>query len=323
MNGVSPGAASHDRYCGPVREPKVILYYAFTPLADPEAIRLWQHHLCTTLGLKGRILLSPHGINGTVGGAMADVKRYVRATKEYPGFHDLDVKWSDGTGADFPRLRVRVRDEIVSFGAPDDLVVDAGGVVGGGVHLAPEAVHELLAARGDEVVFFDGRNAFEAAIGRFEGAIVPDVETTRDFVRELDSGVYDHLKDRPIVTYCTGGVRCEVLSALMTQRGFGEVYQLEGGIVRYGETYGNRGLWRGSLYIFDERMTQEFGPDTAVLGRCDRCDTPTSDYFNCANLACRALILLCGSCAQRHDATDCSERHRDAPRTSTRVTASD
>jgi UPF0176 protein len=297
-----------------VREPKVILFYRFTPLEDPEAIRLWQHTLCESLGLKGRILISRHGINATLGGAMSALKTYVNATRAYTSFHGLDVKWSDGTGRDFPRLRVRVRDEVVSFGAPDELKVDEHGVIGGGTHLSAREVHELVARRGNEVVFFDGRNAFEAAIGRFRGAVVPDAETTRDFVRILDSGAYDHLKSRPVVTYCTGGVRCEVLSAIMAARGFEEVYQLDGGVVRYGKEFANRGLWEGSLFVFDERLTQEFGADAAVLGRCERCETPTSHYYNCANFACRALILLCDDCATRHSSLDCGPRHASAPR---------
>ena len=295
-------------------EPKVILFYRFTPLEDPEAIRLWQHTLAESLGLKGRILLSRHGINATLGGPMAELKRYVKATKSYPGFHGLDVKWSEGTGADFPRLRVRVREGIVSFGAPHELTVDHDGVIGGGAHLTPREVHELVERRGEDVVFFDGRNAFEASIGRFKGAVVPEVETTRDFVRLLDNGTYDHLKDLPVVTYCTGGVRCEVLSAAMKSRGFSEVYQIDGGVVRYGEEFGNRGLWEGSLFVFDERLTQEFGDDTVVLGRCERCETPTSHYYNCANLSCRALILLCDECAAQHSSLDCGPQHQNAPR---------
>ena len=237
----------------------MILYYGFTPLDDPEAIRLWQETLCRSLGLKGRILLSRHGINGTLGGDMTALKKYIRATKKYPGFKRIDFKWSDGTGNDFPRLRIRVRDEVVSFGAPGELRVNERGVIGGGVHLKPAQVNDLVKRRGDDVVFFDARNSFEARIGRFKNAIVPDVRTTRDFVAEFDSGKYDHLKQRPIVTYCTGGIRCEVLSSLMKSRGFDEVYQLEGGIVRYGEEFGDAGLWEGSLYVFrcaDESRVQ-------------------------------------------------------------------
>ena len=107
--------------------PKVILYYGFTPLEDPEAVKLWQKQLCESLNLKGRIIISKHGINGTVGGDMADVKKYVKMTRQYQGFKKIVFKWSDGTGADFPRLQVRVRKELVAFGNPDEIKVDENG----------------------------------------------------------------------------------------------------------------------------------------------------------------------------------------------------
>ena len=175
-----------------------------------------------------------------------------------------------------PRLSVKARDEIVAFGAPDELKVDENGVVGGGVHLKPEEVNKLVEERGDEVVFFDGRNAFEAKIGKFKNAVVPDVRTTHDFIREIESGKYDDLKDKPVVTYCTGGIRCEILSALMKNRGFKEIYQIDGGIVRYGEKYGDKSLWEGSLYVFDKRMHMEFTPDTVTIGQCERCSAPSN-----------------------------------------------
>lgn len=287
----------------------MILYYGFTPLSDPQAVLLWQRTLCESLGLKGRIIISTHGINGTLGGDMSALKKYVKQTKQYPGFKHIDFKWSDGTGNDFPRLRVRVRDEVVSFGAPGELVVDQHGVVGGGVHLRPEQVNKLVEERGDEVVFFDGRNAFEAKIGRFKNAVVPDVKTTRDFVGELESGKYDHLKNKPIVTYCTGGIRCEVLSSVMRSRGFNEVYQLEGGVVRYGEAFADKGLWEGSLYIFDSRMNHEFSDEAKVIGQCERCGGPTSKFYNCANLACRKLILLCETCTADNVSRNCLPSH--------------
>lgn len=293
---------------------KVLLFYAFTPLPDPDAVRLWQRDLCEALGLRGRILLSKDGINGTLGGELSAVKRYLRKLHDYPAFKDIDVKWSEGSGLDadglsldFPKLSVKVRDEIVSFGAPGELRVDENGVVGGGTKLSPDALHELVAQRGDDVVFFDGRNALEAAIGRFAGAVVPDVETTRDFVDLLDSGEYDALKGRPVVTYCTGGIRCEVLSSLMTSRGFGEVYQLEGGIARYGERYGDDGLWQGSLYVFDKRGSIEFSDHAAVIGSCARCGAATNRTANCADAACDAEFVLCESCG-----TTTCELHAEA-----------
>lgn len=277
---------------------KILLYYRFTPIADPEAVRLWQRSVCERYGLKGRILISSHGINGTVGGELAGLKAYVRETKRYAGFRDIDFKWSDGRRDDFPRLSVRVRDEIVAFGAADELRVDGGGVVGGGPHLTPGQVHELVQEKGEDVVFFDGRNAFEAAVGRFKGAVVPDTRTSRDFIAELDSGKYDALKTRPVVTYCTGGVRCEVLSSLMRNRGFNDVYQIDGGIVRYGEEYGDDGLWEGSLYVFDDRMGVTFSDHARDIGRCIHCAGPTSNYENCALASCNDLVLICDSCKQ-------------------------
>lgn len=292
---------------------RIVLFYCFTPLPDPEAVRLWQRGLCESLGLRGRIIVSGDGMNATVGGELDAVKGYLRATKEYPGFRNLDVKWSEGGAEDFPRLSVKVRPELVSFGAPAELEVGADGVVGGGDRLTPEQLHDLVdagKAAGDarrEVVFFDGRNAFEAQIGRFKGAVVPETSTTHDFLSELDSGKYDDLKDRPVVTYCTGGIRCEVLTAHMRRRGFQEVYQLDGGIVRYGEAFGDAGLWEGSLYVFDRRMHLEFSEDAATIGRCARCAAPTSDFRNCSDPACRRLTLYCAQCAASPETLRCPE----------------
>jgi UPF0176 protein len=289
---------------------KILLYYAFTPLADPHAVRLWQRDLAVSLGLRGRILISEHGLNGTLGGELHALKRYVRKTRDYPAFKHIDFTWSEGTGLDetgasldFPKLSVKVRGEIVSFGAPAELRVDEAGVVGGGTRLSPDALHDLVAERGDEVVFFDGRNALEAAIGRFRNAVVPDVETTRDFVDLLDSGEYDDLKGRPVVTYCTGGIRCEVLSSLMTSRGFGEVYQLDGGIARYGERFGDDGLWQGSLYVFDGRGSVDFSDHTIVIGTCRGCGGPTNRTVNCTDASCDAEFVLCESCGSAACAT--------------------
>lgn len=289
--------------------PKIVLFYAFAPLADPEAIRLWQRDLGEALALRGRLIISKDGVNGTLGGDLPALKKWVRSFRSYPAFKDADIKWSEGTGlddaglsVDFPKLSVKVRDEIVSFGAPGELRVDEHGVVGGGARLSPDELHELVQSR-DDVVFFDGRNALEAEIGRFHGAIVPDTETTRDFVELLDSGAYDDLKGKPVVTYCTGGIRCEVLSSLMTARGFGEVYQLEGGIVRYGERFGDDGLWEGSLYVFDKRGSVDFSDHTAAIGTCVGCGVRTKRTANCPDAACRRQFVVCESC----DAVPCDE----------------
>jgi UPF0176 protein len=290
--------------------PKVILYYIFTPIADTAAIKLWQKNLCQTLNLKGRIIISPHGINGTLGGEMNDLKKYIRQTRSYEGFTKMKFKWSDGTGNDFPKLSVKIRPELVAFGHPDEIKVDKNGVVGGGKHLKPAQVDELVAKRGDDVVFFDGRNAYEARVGRFKNAVVPQVETSRDFVQEIESGKYEHLKEKPVVTYCTGGIRCEVLSSVMKSRGFKEVYQIDGGIFTYGKEFGDDGLWEGALYTFDNRMSIEFSKKTKSIANCEKCDAPAYRFYDCPKPPCNSLNLLCSKCAEKMNDEVCKHPQR-------------
>lgn len=284
---------------------KIILFYKFTPLSDPDAMRLWNRSLAERYDLRGRIIISKHGINGTLGGDIDDLKQYVKQLKQYPGFKSTQFKWSEGTREDFPKLSVKVRDEIVTFGAPDEIQVDERGVVGGGAHLSPKQVHQLVAERGEDVIFFDGRNAYEAEVGKFKDAVVPQTRTTRDFLEELEGDTYDDIKNKPVVTYCTGGVRCEVLSVLMKNRGFQEVYQIDGGIAKYGEAYADDGLWEGSLYVFDGRMGTKFSDKAKDIGVCVHCLGSTSRYTNCANLECNKLMVVCEDCAGKELCPEC------------------
>ena len=291
---------------------KILLYYKFTPVADPEAVKLWQKTLTDSLNLRGRILVSAQGLNGTVGGDMVDLKKYIKGTKKFPGFKDIVFKWSDGGREDFPRMSVKNRRELVGFqNSDDEIEVDERGVVGGGKHIKPRQVHEMIEKYGDDVVFFDGRNAHEAKIGKFKNAIVPNTNTSRDFIAELESDKYDDIKDKKIITYCTGGIRCEAISAMMRKRGFNDVYQIDGGIVKYGEAYGDDGLWEGSLRVFDDRMTVDFSDHTKVIGECVHCGGPTNNFENCAYTECNDLVLICLHCKQNPDLL----YHTDACRT--------
>ena len=281
---------------------KILLYYKFTPIADPEAVKLWQKTLTDSLNLRGRILVSRQGLNGTVGGEMDDLKAYIRETKKFAGFKNIVFKWSDGGREDFPRMSVKHRRELVGFQNSDDEIdVDENGVVGGGTHIKPKQVHEMIEKYGDDVVFFDGRNAHEAKIGKFKNAVVPNTNTSRDFIAELESNKYDDIKDKKVITYCTGGIRCEAISAMMKKRGFKDVYQIDGGIVKYGEAYGDDGLWEGSLRVFDNRMTVDFSDHAKTIGKCSHCDGPTNNFENCALAECNDLVLICLSCEQNPD----------------------
>ena len=266
---------------------------------------MWQRALCQRLELNGRILIAGHGINGTLGGSIDALKAYVKETKCY--FKGTEFKWSDGNGQEFPKLVVKVRPEIVTFNASDQIEVDANGIVGGGKHLKPAQVHKLVEERGQDVIFFDGRNAYEAEVGKFKNAVVPSVNLTKNFAEELADPKYDAIKNKPVVTYCTGGIRCEVLSMLMKKQGFSEVYQMDGGIVKYGEQYKDDGLWEGSLYVFDGRMGMKFSDKAKDIGVCVHCAAKTSNYENCRVVACNDLVIVCEECydAKKDYCPDC------------------
>jgi UPF0176 protein len=284
---------------------KIILYYKFVPVPDPAMTMRWQRELCARLGLKGRVIISKHGINGTLGGELEALRQYKREMNKSVVFKDITYKWSDGGADNFPKLSIKVRDELVALGAADEIAVNEHGVTNGGKHLKPKQVHELLKERGNDVVFFDGRNKYEAAIGKFKNAVVPDVDTSHDFAKELEDPKYNDIKDKPVVTYCTGGIRCEVLSAMMKNRGFKEVYQIDGGIVKYGEAYQDKGEWEGKLHVFDGRMLHQFSDEAKDIGVCIHCQGSTSNYVNCANKACNKLVLVCGDCAKDEYCAQC------------------
>ncbi len=277
---------------------KIILFYKFIPVPDPETIMFWQRNLAENLNLKGRILISEHGINGTLGGGIEDLKAYIKEMNKHSLMKKITYKWSDGGRDNFPKLRVKVKSEIVVFGAPDEITVDENGVTNGGIHLKPEQVNELVAQYGDEVIFYDGRNQYEAKIGKFKNAIVPPIKTSKEFIKDIEEGEISNYKDRPIVTYCTGGIRCEILSAMMKNRGYKNVYQVDGGIAKYGEKFGSKGLWEGEMFVFDGRMKMSFDEDTQQIGTCEICGNKTGNVINSGDIR-RHLHVICENCVEQ------------------------
>ncbi len=274
---------------------KIILFYKFIPIIDTETTMYWQRNLCEQLNLRGRILISEHGINATLGGGIEDLKAYTKEMNKHSVMKKITYKWSEGSREDFPKLKVKVKSEIVAFGAPEEVQVDENGVIGGGIHLKPEQVNELVEKYGDNVIFYDGRNEYEAKIGKFKNAIVPPIKTSKEFINDIENGEISKHKDQPIVTYCTGGVRCEVLSAMMKKRGYKQVYQVDGGITKYGEKFGSKGLWEGNMFVFDGRMRMAFDQETQEIGECEVCSNKTSNVVNSGNVR-RHLHVVCTDC---------------------------
>lgn len=265
---------------------KILLYYKFTPVPDPETTMFWQRQLCDRLGLRGRIIISEHGINGTVGGPLKAVKGYIREMNAHSAFSGIEYKWSNGTGDEFAKLSVKVRPELVALGPDEQFdVFDAG------IALRPREWHELL-EQNPNLPVLDARNHYESEIGRFRGAITPDISSFREIKEVLD----ELDPSQPIATYCTGDIRCEYLSAYMKHRGFDTVYHLDGGIMKYGEEFKDRGLWEGSCYVFDGRRHLEFSPESAQLGACTGCGTHTNEHMWCTSAGCPRLTLMCESC---------------------------
>ncbi len=268
---------------------KVLLYYKYVTLEYPKRIVRWQKQICRNLNLNGRILVGEEGINGTLSGKAENVDRYIKIMKEHPQFSDVDFKTSTSDTRAFPNLRVVVRKEIVTLGVDTKEVTPTDG----GQHLTPDEVHNLLQNKPKDLIILDTRNDYETKIGTFKDAILPDIKNFREFPEYIDKHL-DEYKDKEVLMFCTGGVRCERATAYLNQKKIAKkVYQIEGGIHRYTEKYPD-GFFRGKNYVFDSRIAMKVNDD--ILGACDLCKTPCDDYTNCLNALCNKHFICCKEC---------------------------
>jgi len=282
---------------------QVLLYYKYIDISDPQAVMLWQRYLCEKLGLKGRIIIASNGINGTVEGTIENTRVYIRETKVYTQFRDIVFKKSTGTGKAFPKLQVRVRKDLVS-----DQTVDWGvdPHKTTGKYLTAEELHSWITSK-KKFYIVDMRNNYEHASGHFEGSILPDIDNFRDLPNVLPQ--LKKLDDRPIVTVCTGGIRCERASGLLVKHGFNDVYQLKDGIVTYMEKYPNEDF-KGKLYVFDQRLVMGFqtdDPKHEIVGRCIVCNNPSESYVNCHKDTCHRHFILCKHCVNADGSIYCPQ----------------
>ncbi len=273
----------------------VLLYYFYTPLADPAELVEQQRALCESLELRGRIIVAEEGINGTVSGLDSSCEDYMRAMREDPRFAEMEFKIDRVTEHAFPKLSVKLRSEVVSLGLGEDDLFPPGNTAD---YLAPKEWLEMMGR--DDVVILDARNNYEWELGRFAGAVLPDIDSFRD----LPTWVREHraeLEGKKIMTYCTGGIRCEKFSGFLKQEGFEDVYQLHGGIVKYGKDPEVRGeRFEGKCYVFDERIGVDVNEvDAGVVGRCLHCACACDRYLNCAWSMCNAQYFCCESCEEK------------------------
>ena len=271
---------------------KILLYYKYTDIQYPKRILKWQKQICKDLSLTGRILIGKEGINGTVGGEDKAIERYMNTMRKNEQFADIDFKLSDGDASYFPRMAIKVREEICALGVDSEKLT----VKDGGVHLEPEQVHELLSNKPDDLIILDTRNNFESRIGTFTGSITPDITNFRDLPKFIDENP-ELFKDKQVLMHCTGGVRCERATGYLKTQGIAKkVFQIKGGIVRYTEAF-PEGHFRGKNYVFDRRVAVRINDD--ILSGCDVCDTPCDEYTNCVNMKCNAHYISCKPCIEK------------------------
>lgn len=283
---------------------KILLFYKYVEINDPKAVRDWQYELCQKLGIKGRLIVAHEGLNVTLEGTAENVKKYVDELESDSRFRDIHFKWSVGNGNAFPKLSVKVRDEIVSLdlGAYDFSPNEVTGK-----YISPEELHELIHNSDEEFYIIDMRNDYEHKVGHFAGSIMPDMKNFRDLPKMLDE--LKDLKDKKIVTVCTGGVRCEKASGFLVKHGFKDVSQLYGGIVSYMEKYPNEDFL-GKLYVFDGRVTMGFNvdsPDHVIVGKCEKCDKTCDNYVNCGYPRCNKHFVCCDDCVNEEGKPYCSD----------------
>lgn len=268
---------------------KILLFYKYVTIQHPETVMLWQKSLCQELGLKGRIILAHEGINGTVGGSLSSIEQYLQSMRLHPLFADIDFKEAPGNADCFPRLRVVVKKEIVNLGLDPNKIT----AVDGGKHLKPEQAHSLMAQNPENLLLFDARNNFESRVGTFQDAITPDINHFRDLPNYINNNL-EQFKDKEVIMFCTGGIRCERASAYLKSKGVAkQVYQIEGGIHRYIEQFPD-GFFRGKNYVFDGRVTVKVNDD--ILSTCDICQKPCAEFANCLNASCNKMFLCCPPC---------------------------
>ncbi len=277
----------------------IILFYKYVDIENPEKLRLEQLDLCTKLGLKGRIIVAKEGINATLEGTNENIRKYLDIYLQDSRFKDTHIKKSAGTGNAFPKLKIKVRPEIVSMHLKSDFSPNEIT----GKRLNADELKKWFES-GEEFEIIDMRNDYEFKVGRFRNSIMSDLENFRDVPKVLNG--LRSLKEKKVLTVCTGGVRCEKASGFLVKNGFKDVYQLDGGIVSYIEKYPGQ-EFEGSLYVFDNRITMTFDNDLnhKVVGRCEKCGILSERYVNCKNPECNKHFLCCENCSESDGKSFC------------------
>lgn len=263
----------------------ILLFYKYVNIDNPE--KFMKEHLdnCNELGLKGRILVSEEGINGSVAGTIEQTEAYKKMLTSDKRFEGIQFKEDIGIMIPFRKMVIKIKKELVRFGQNVSLENT-------GKHLTPKEFLDVYNS-GEEVIILDARNDYESKVGKFKNAITPDIKKFTEFPKVAEQ--LKDKKDKKIVMYCTGGIRCEKASAYMKEQGFKDVSQLSGGILTFGKEFPDT-VWEGTCFVFDKRLVSNINSNSDVISNCDICDTKCDLCRNCTNPACDKMIVCCNDC---------------------------
>ena len=280
---------------------RVIQYYKFVDVADPTATLNEQRLFCKRHGLLGRIYIAEEGINGTLSGPAEDIQAYMAFMDTHALFNDILWKVHDSTGHTFVKLVAKHKPELVNFRAPREI----DPINGAGGYVDPDEMQHVLREEPEDTIIVDARSRYEYEVGRFKNALTLDIENFRELPEQLEA-LKQHT-DKRVITYCTGGIKCEKLTAYLRDEGFDNVEQLHGGILGYAEHTGGEDF-EGQCYVFDDRVTVPVNTvNPKVIGECENCGAPTERALNCANAQCHKRTLLCDVCAEELQGTCSTE----------------
>ena len=283
---------------------EILLFYKYIKIEDPEGFADKQRNLCVENDILGRIIVSHEGINGTVSGKREGTEVYRNQTLKDLGNGEMEFKTDLVEDHAFKKLSVKVRPEIVSLHLKSEEDINPN--TSTGERLTPEEF--LNEIENNDVIVFDGRNKYESDLGKFKGAVCPPVGNFREFPEWIRENFSDS-KDKRILTYCTGGIRCEKLSGFLIKEGFKSVAQLDGGIINYGKNPKTKGKhFEGECYVFDQRIGVDVNSSNpSIVSVCTHCNEPSSRYRNCAWKPCNDQVFICSSCEENFGKFCCED----------------
>lgn len=292
----------------PAFEYRILLYYKYVLIDNPEEFTKQHLDYCKKLGVKGRIVVAREGINGTLSGTIEQTDAYMKHLRSDERFADIVFKIDEADKHAFSKIFVRHKVELVTFRLNYELDPN----VTTGHYLEPVDFYKTMVE--EDVVIVDARTDYEYDLGHFRNAIRPPLDSFKKFPEWVKENLSDY-KDKKVLTYCTGGIRCEKFTGLLLKEGFKDVYQLHGGIVTYGKDEQVKGrLFDGKCYVFDERISVPINhtEEDVIVSKCLHCDTASDRYINCANMECNKQHFCCPECEKIH-LQSCSEECKTAP----------